>query len=295
MANLSYHETPIREITLIDKDLNIIISNNTINYHQRDHKENSIKLDSEKGIKVLDKWFYRWTTLFRNLKLHTNNISVDLSGGFDSRMTFMLMAESGMDLNEIRVNSVNDEIHTHREDYRIASEIARHYGVELNRNLEQTRKLFYSLPDIINLSFYTKMAFHKEMYFKVSLKEKKEYRVAGGGGEAIRAHWNMTRSDFLNQNMAYTNKYPSSQTEMKKSICKIIESGYGYVKEKYNILDDESILYPLALYREARCRAHFGKTFVEDYFSNNIVLLPLIDPLIRSLKLNEPDCEDNNP
>jgi hypothetical protein len=294
LVSLSYHETPIREITLIHKDLNIIISNNTINYYQREHKENSIKLDSEKGIKVLDKWFYRWTTLFRNLKLHTNNISVDLSGGFDSRMTFMLMAESGMDLNEIRVNSVNDEIHTHREDFRIASEIARHYGVELNRNLEQTRKLFYSLPDIINLSFYTKMAFHKEMYFKVALKEKKEYRVAGGGGEAIRAHWNMTRSDFLNQNMAYTNKYPSSQTEMKKSICKIIESGYEYVKEKYNILDDESNLYPLALYREARCRAHFGKTFVEDYFSNNIVLLPLIDPLIRSLKLNEPKCEDNN-
>lgn len=294
LVTLSCQETPIREVKLIDKDLNIKISNNAINYQQRDYKENSIKLDSEEGIKVLDKWFYRWTTLFRNLKLYTNNISVDLSGGFDSRMTFMLMAESGMNLNEIRVNSINNELKTHKEDYKIASKIAMHYGIELNRNLEQNRNLFYSLPDIINLSLYTKMAFHNEMYFKASLTEKRVYSVTGGGGEAVRAHWNVTRSDFLNQNMRFANKYPSSQNEMRESICKIIESGYGYVKEKYNILDDESELYPLALYREARCRAHFGKSYVEDYFSNNIVLSPLIDPLIRSLKLNEPDCEDNN-
>ncbi len=294
LASLSCQETPVREIELIDKDTNIIIYNNTINYQQRDYKENSIKLDSEEGIKVLDQWFYRWTTLFRNLKLHTNMISVDLSGGFDSRMTFMLMAESGMDLNEIRVNSINNELKTHKEDYRIASEIALHYGIELNRNLEQNRRLFYSLPDIINISFYTKMAFHKEMYFKASLKEKKEYRVTGGGGEAVRAHWNIARSDFIKQNMGYANKYPLSQNEMEKSIRKIIESGYEYVKEKYNIIDDESDLYPLALYREARCRAHFGKACVEDYFSNCIVLSPLIDPLIRRLKLDEPNCKDNN-
>ena len=294
LASLSYQETPVCEIKLIDKDLDMVISNNTIQYRQRDYKENSIKLDSEEGIKVLDQWFYRWTTLFRNLKLHTNNISVDLSGGFDSRMTFMLMAESGIDLNEIRVNSINNELKTHKEDYRIASEIAMHYGIELNRELEQNRKLFYSLPDIINLSFYTKMAFHKEMYFKTSLKENREYKVTGGGGEAVRAHWNVTGSDFLNQNMRFANKYPSSKTEMEKSVCRIIESGYEYVKEKYTILEDESKLYPLALYREARCREHFGKSYVEDYFSNSIVLSPLIDPLIRSLKLDEPDCKDDN-
>ena len=133
LVSLSCQETPVREIELIDKDTNIIIYNNTINYQQRDYKENSIKLDSEEGIKVLDQWFYRWTTLFRNLKLHTNMISVDLSGGFDSRMTFMLMAESGMDLNEIRVNSINNELKTHKEDYRIASEIALHYGILISR------------------------------------------------------------------------------------------------------------------------------------------------------------------
>ena len=81
--------------------IQIIISNNTINYQLRDYKENSIKLDSEEGFNVLDKWFYKWTALFRNIKLHTNNISVDLSGGFDSRVIFMLMAESGINLNDI--------------------------------------------------------------------------------------------------------------------------------------------------------------------------------------------------
>lgn len=219
LTSLSYQETPVREIKLIDKDSNIIISNNTINYQLRDYKENSIKLDSEEGFNVLDKWFYKWTALFRNIKLHTNNISVDLSGGFDSRVIFMLMAESGINLNDIRVNTVNDDLHTHREDYEIASELAKYYNIKLNKKLDDNRLLYYSLEDVVNMAYHNKMGFHKEIYFRNAKKEDKVYRVGGGGGEGVRSYWDYNESEFINMNINYANRYPKLvQREMKSSI-----------------------------------------------------------------------------
>lgn len=295
LASLSCQETPICEIKLIDKDLNIIISNNTVKFQQIDYKENSIKLSSEEGIQVLDQWFYRWTALFRNLKMHTNNISVDLSGGFDSRIVFMLMAESGINLNEIRVNAVNDDLHTHREDYEIASELAKHYNVELNKKLDNNRLLYYSFEDIVNMAYHNKMGFHKEIYFRNAKKEDKVYRVGGGGGEGVRDHWDYSESEFIDRNINYANPYPKIiQRKMKSSIEHIIKDGISIIKEKYSITDDHPKRLGLAMYRAIRCRSHFGKSSAGFYFSNDIVINPLIDPIIRSLRLTDDNCLDKN-
>ena len=295
LTSLSYQETPVREIKLIDKDSNIIISNNTINYQLRDYKENSIKLDSEEGFNVLDKWFYKWTALFRNIKLHTNNISVDLSGGFDSRVIFMLMAESGINLNDIRVNTVNDDLHTHREDYEIASELAKYYNIKLNKKLDDNRLLYYSLEDVVNMAYHNMMGFNKEIYFRNAKKEEKVYRVGGGGGEGVRSYWDYNESEFINMNINYANRYPKLvQREMKSSIEHIIKDSINLIKEKYDITDDDSKLLALAMYREIRCRSHFGKSSVGFYFSNDIVINPLIDPVIRSLRLTDDNCSDKN-
>lgn len=48
------------------------------------------------------------------------------------------------------------------------------------------------------------------------------------------------------------------------------------------------------LYRDTRCRNHFGKASVEDYFINQFTLCPLLDPELHMLKLTEDGCEDKN-
>ena len=45
-------------------------------------------------------------------------------------------------------------------------------------------------------------------------------------------------------------------------------------------------------YTEIRCRNHYGKGFVENYFVNTFDLAPLIDPVIRKLQLTDSECND---
>ncbi len=128
--NIAYSETPIQEITALDKDafIEIDIHGKTLTYKLLDYKVASVNLNSAEGMAILDRWFLRWTNIFKKLKEKTDQITIDLSGGFDSRIIFLLMLKSDINLDEIRVNSINDTLHTHREDYEIASGIAQHYG-----------------------------------------------------------------------------------------------------------------------------------------------------------------------
>ena len=230
----------------------------------------------------------------KNKKNVTNNISIDLSGGFDSRVVFMLIIKSGINLSEIRINSVNNDLHTHREDYEIASDLANHYNVELNKKLDDNRLLYYSLDDIVNMAYHNKMGFHKEIYFRNAKKENKVYRVGGGGGEYVR-NCKVYNDELVNKKINHANRYPKTiQREMKNSIEHIIKDGSNTTKEKYSITDNDKKLSALALYRETQCRFHFGKSSVGFYFSNDIVINPLIDPIIRSLRLTDDDCSDKN-
>ena len=73
----------------------------------------------------MDRQVEFWGNLFRNLAQRTNRISADLTGGFDTRIHFVPLLNSGIDLNRIRINSKqHDSNPVIIEDYAIASEIA---------------------------------------------------------------------------------------------------------------------------------------------------------------------------
>ena len=67
----------------------------TLSIERVNWQENSVRIDSQEGIALLDKWFALWTGLFRRLADITPNIEADLSGGMDSRISFLLMMKSG--------------------------------------------------------------------------------------------------------------------------------------------------------------------------------------------------------
>ena len=106
--HIAYTDTLIREIQTLERDIviEIDIQEQTLAFHQIDYKESSLWINSAEGLEVLDRWFLRWTRIFRKLKENTDQIQVDLSGGFDTRIMFMLMLQSGIDLNEVCVGAV---------------------------------------------------------------------------------------------------------------------------------------------------------------------------------------------
>ena len=297
LASLAYSETPINEISITDKNsvFTIDIAEKTLMESASTCIEDIYRLDTEEGLRTLDHWFDRWTRIFRNLQKKSDRISVALSGGFDSRITFLLLLKSGADLSRVWVHSINDNLHTHAEDYKIASSMAERFGFELNRKFTPVQQLNYSLNDIVNIEYYAKFGFHKEMYWKPVRRAEKQFSVPGAGGECVRAHWDQSATEFIEQVKKRAQRYtPDVRNEMRESAEKIMRHACKVIGEKYQISDPDSKEYPSDIYKETRNRSHFGKAMVSDYFANTYCLTPLIDPDLRKIKLSLPECPDNN-
>ncbi len=301
LASYSFYETPINEISIVDR--NAILTIDTLQKTlQIDHirsGEFQYSIESYDGIAILDKWFDYWTSFIRKLKTKTNNIIVDLSGGYDSRLTFLLVLCSGIDLNEINVRSLDDKLHTHKEDYEIASGIANYYNFSLNNHLASCDELHYSLTDILNIEYYTKMCFHKEPYWCFSKRIDRVYKMGGSGGEAIRNRYNVPASQFIEEQTKSVRRLERIYSqrlinEVSASISRIMKTNFQNIYDKYKIDDLESPIYLQHMYADTRCRSHFGKISVNRYFNNTIIVSPLIDPDLRKLCINTVNCLDNN-
>ena len=289
LCSLSYSETLVNEIKVLPKNysLNINLNTKSISLNFIDYKEQSISINSDEGIEILDNWFYRWTTIFRDLKFNTNNISFQLSGGFDSRLSLALLLSSNINLNEILFYSIDDDKHTHKADFEIASEISNYFGFKLNDNtIQEDRIYFKEIETPINISFYTKLGIHKQMFYTYSYKLNPVYSITGYGGECIRKYWDYS-SEVLINNLSNRAKSYSSQ---------LIEPTENIIKNSFNQLnnDFEKKDSPHLLYNQTRSKNHFGKLSAEFVISNLIKLSPLLDVDLHRLKLSDKGCDDDN-
>lgn len=174
----SYLETLVNEIRCLDRSavVKIDIKSKTIETSLLNYMENTVDVDSKEGMQLLDSWFFKWTNLIKNLKRSTNNISTDLSGGYDSRLVLGLFLGSGINMNDIHVISHNDGLHSHSEDFKIATELADFYGFKLNDSSHLSKGgVNLSLLDTINNSFNLKLGFHTQMYWQCRKNEDYKY------------------------------------------------------------------------------------------------------------------------
>ena len=135
------------------------------------------------------------------------------------------------------------------------------------------------------------------MYFKTIRNVKTFYKFAGLGGECIRDYWNFANVyEFIKKNIQGSVKiFPNElHSELLVSVEKILNKSLSKIKEKLNVdkIDDIDLLHNL--YRETRCRNHFGKGLLEDSFSNTVTLTPLLDPELHKIKLSSNEYVDKN-
>ncbi|MBQ6099349.1 MAG: hypothetical protein IJL02_05745 [Methanobrevibacter sp.] len=294
LCSFSYNETLINEICMLPRNCRVIIdkTNCQIILKEIDYKESSISLDSEEGMEILDNWYNKWVKIFRTLKSKTNNIIVELSGGFDSRIVASLWITAGIDLNKVFVRSYNAKKHTFEQDYAIASQIADEFEFKLNKDIIKSNKiLFHELETPLNLSFYLKFGFHKEMHFTYRRLTEPVYIVTGSGGESIRWYYNKTPIEY---SQYITNRIKHFDENLSLVSEDVINSGLKAVKNKFKIDEKNLREIPERMYKEIRCRHHFGKAMVESYFFNEFTLTPLIDSELYKLKLKTNECDDRN-
>ena len=183
----SINETLVNEITKLPPNGFIVINivKKLFNFYYIDYKENTIPLDSEEGLKIIDKWADKWGYIILSLSKQTDSICSDISGGFDTRMVLAILLNSGINLNDILIHSSEDKLHGHEEDFKIASKISSYFGFKLNAfKLSETGK-YFEIKDSLFCTIYSKLGFHKEFYFKKKFLDKPQFHLTGSGGELI--------------------------------------------------------------------------------------------------------------
>ena len=285
LCSLSVSETLIREIHLLPRNyvLSIDIKKKSLTPILIDFHEDEVNLDSSEGIAIVDRWFYKWTGLIRTLKAKTNNITVDLSGGMDSRIILALLLGSHIDMNEIQVHSINDKLHTHAEDFQIASEIARAFGFQLNQNKFNLSQKALTSEETIDISCNLKLGMHKEMYWKSTYNYNTLYYFTGGGGEARRTYWQMEPETFIKHQIQGGKGF--SDSSFVKSTERILQHSFHDILSMNTFSKVRNDVLPERLYIETRSRQHFGKSAVGNFISNSIIESPFTDVDLRSLNL----------
>ena len=299
VSSHAYSETSVNEVQLVERDvvLHIDVTTKFLQTEYVDYREHSISVDSQKGIEILDRWIKFWSNILLGISQHTNFIQVALSGGFDTRVSFVPLLNSGIDLSRIRIYSANDDLHTHKEDFEIASKIANHYGLLLNQPLDKRQFLEGSLADAFNLCLYSSQTFSNLPKIWSRKNIDKLYRLDGVGGETIRGNWLRfgTLKNFINWQTQGVNSYSVAlANDISNSMQNILESAFRIIKTKYKIENPNSLYLAQYLYHETRSRHHFGKDLLCNFLTNNFILSPVFDPEIRMLRFETKECTDYN-
>lgn len=286
-----YKQTLVNEIEILPRNymIKIEIDSKKISYDIIDYKEKTVDLDSQEAFDIIDNWFYRWTSLFRNLKKQTNNITADLTGGFDSRITFSLLLASNINLNEIHIRSIKDEVYTHKEDYQIASKIAKEFNFRLNdlSPFNLNRYYFEEKETSLKLSANIKLGIHHQLFYKYFKNVNPCYSITGYGGENIRDYSHVMP---LHE---YIELAESFSPELVESTKKIIDYNVNHIKNDfYGTYNDENVDYGIS--RETIHTYHFGRGTIEKYLTNEFSISPLSDPEINKIKRHDGIHIDKN-
>jgi len=283
LCSLSIDETIIKEIKQIPTNAYLVININKkiFKIHYIDYKENTIPLESSKGLKIIDEWIDKWGYIFRSLKKKTDNISFDLSGGFDTRVLLSILLNSGVDLNEIYIHSFNDKKHDHNIDFKIASDISSKFGFKLNNFNLDINSVKWGIKNTLYNTLYSKLGFHKEFYLKNQFYIKPRFTFAGSCGEDLRGFPGYPIEKYIEKQSSP--KVLGHKDDFYNSSKRLIKRSVYLLKSKKVYKNDYEISN--SLYSKVTGKNHFGKLALESFIANIYTLQPLMDPDIKKLNM----------
>lgn len=283
-------ETMINEIINIPSNAQVIINIKKKSYilEYIDYMENTVLLESKEGLEIIDKWVDKWAYIIRSLKLKTNNIIFDLSGGFDTRLILSIFLNSGININDLSIRSYKNL----EEDYKIATNISEKYGFLLNKPMTDSNKTIWNNKDCLFFSMYCKLGYHKVFIIPNGFYNKSRFLFTGSGGELIRGNPNSPIRKFIEFLSSPSKLIEGHKEEFHNSSMKIFNRSINLIKNIKNYSNDYEIA--TNFYAKGRNRYHFGKSALERYMCNVYSISPLIDPDIRKIKyeINERSQHD---
>ena len=282
LCSFSIHDTLINEIIQIPSNSYLVINIYTkkIKFYDLKYKEYTVPLESYEGIKIIDKWMDKWGYIIRSLNQQTDNIIFDLSGGFDTRALLTILLNSGINLEDILINSSKDKEHGHDEDLNIAKNISSKLGFKINNLNLYKNTTKWSLEDTIFCTIYSKLGFHKEFYLKNEFHNNPLFSFSGSGGEDLRGYPGYPIKKYIET--IFYKDIPNHKAEFLNSSIMLLNKSVNLLKKEKIFNNDYEISN--CLYSKAVGKNHFGKAALEAYIANIYFIQPLMDPEIKKIK-----------
>jgi len=284
LCSPSIYETLVKEIIKIPSNsfitINIKEKKYKINYI--DQQRYTIPFESEEGLKIIDKWIDKWGYIFRSLKKKTDNISLDLSGGFDTRTVLSVLTNSGIDLNHILIRSYGGKVHTYEEDFKIATNISSKLGFNLNDKKLDEDSSNFDIKTSLDISMYIKLGLHKDFYFRTKFFNKPRFYFTGGWGGVLRGYPNMPIQEYIEIISSGTRDV--NNKKFQDSSKRLLNRSVNRLEQERKYNDDYEL--SIDLYLRGRGINHFGKACAELFMANEYRLQPLADPDIKKLKIS---------
>ncbi|MCQ2071327.1 MAG: hypothetical protein MJZ68_09370 [archaeon] len=277
----SAYETPVKEIRLLDRHSVFTFFKNDNRTEEKiiDYREGTVEPGSEEGLKILDSWHRKWTNLIGSMCASDCSMLVELSGGFDSRISLGLFLDSGADMSRVIVRSLDTP--KHAEDFKYASAIAEHYGLKLNGSRSMTTQ---ALPfeDTFENSLYIKLGTSKRINFRNRVTNRRRYAFTGSG--TTKGIW-QDLDGYIEKELGKGGRFGGKySSQMKKSIKAVINRSVDGIIERHPAKNRESRDIGTLFYWSTRARFHYGKSFVENYMTGSFSISPSIDHELRMLK-----------
>ena len=276
LCSPSVYETMIKEINKISSNAFIIINikDKSLKINYINYETQTIPLESKEGLKIIDKWVDKWGYIIRSLIKKTKNISLNLSGGFDTRTLLSIFLNSGIDLKKILISSSTDKKHCHEEDFKIANA----YNFKLNNYSLDNKSTKWNIKNTLFCTLYSKLGFHKEFYFKDRFFVKPRF-IFHGGGSSIRGYPGKPIQKYIEGISSENKKLGKEFYSSSKRLCNRSISFLKKEKEYNNEYEISSYFY-----QQGHSANHDGKAALEGFIANTYLIQPLIDPDMKKIK-----------
>lgn len=267
--------TMVAEIKILPMDKEIYITNNSVKIEAK-HLGESSQLPYDSLLEeFFKKWFGRAQTLINGV---TNNVSVDISGGVDSRGVLSTLVNN-TDLKHVNFNS-NAKW---KDDFVVAEAISKILGFELNSNAKQNNRIRLSDFECYETWKYSSLGVYTKIYTAFHNTSINRFQYHGAGGEVLRSHMHGTANQYLKNIKKYfieDNQY--------KLICLELTS---FFKESDMDMDCHKSM-PFH-YIHNRQRFHFGRRWYKNRTA--VLITPLLCPLLNKAfeLLTVQDQKDN--
>ncbi len=260
------------------KEIDALLPNNIVKINIKNkscevlalpYDDHVIAWDSGEAIDLLDSIHEKYSNLLNFLINNDYPVSVDLSGGMDSRVVLSLLSAFGFS-KKINFNTALPRDCSYSEDYEIAKLIGQLCGFGLNtRAFSNTRQL--SFNHSLLFALLSKFFYNSQLYIFRSCLDPMLFHFTGFGGEIWRNYDVVDRDTFLKTHAHWpvfksVNLVNPAKMQLASEINKIFNMF------KLNMNDGQQI------YRLTRLRYHFGKSMFEAFLTNRINIAPLLDP-----------------